>query len=205
MVRLFALWSLPLLIIPASLIVSRYFPFRKLRYGCYAVVLAAAFVCNLFRASFWSEIADTSLFLLINFIFADFFWNILQIKNRRIVLSFIIIGAVAFGAIHFRWIVSGPSPVEKFINPGPVSLFTREGIRYAIKERDLFYLKKPARIYTLARKFEKWPLEKEIHSYRTPDGFYGTNFTYKWSETDQGARVDLRTAGYTLWTMGEGF
>jgi hypothetical protein len=205
MVRLFMLWSLPLLIIPASLIVSRYFPFRKLRYGCYAVILAAAFVFNLFNASFWNEIADTSMLLLINFIFADFFWNILSIKSRRIVLSFIVIGAIAFGTIHFRWIVSGPSHVEKFINPGPVSLFTREGVQYAIKERDLFYLKKPVRIYTLARKLEKWPFEKEIHSYRTPDGFYGTSFTFKWNETDQGARVDLRTAGYTLWTMGEGF
>jgi len=205
MVRQIALWSLPLLIIPASLIVSRYFPFRKLRYGCYALVLAAAFVFNLFNASFWNEIADTGMILLVNFIFADFFWNILAIKNRRIVLSFIIIGAVAFGTIHFRWIVSGPSQVEKFINPGPVSLFTIEGIQYAVKERNLFYLGKPARILTLARKFKEWPFEKEIHSYRTPDGFYGTNFTYKWSETDQGARVDLRTAGYTLWTMGEGF
>ena len=109
MVRQFALWSLPLLIIPVSFIVSRYFPFRKLRYGCYAVILAAAFVFNLFHASFWNEIADTGMILLINFIFADFFWNILAIKNRRIMLSFIAIGAVAFGIIHFRWIVSGPS------------------------------------------------------------------------------------------------
>jgi hypothetical protein len=200
MIRLFTLWSLPLLIIPVSLIVSRYFPFKKLRYGCYAVILAAAFVFNLFNASFWNEIADTSMHLLITFIFADFFWNVLRIKNRRIVLSFIVMGAIVFGIIHFRWIVSGPLQVDKFINPGPVSLFTREGV-----EQNLFYLGKPARILTLARKFEKWPFEKEIHSYRTPDGFYGTNFTYKWSETDQGARVDLRTAGYTLWTMGEGF
>ena len=52
---------------------------------------------------------------------------------------------------------------------------------------------------------EKWPLEKKLHTYRTPKGFYGTRFRFKWTETDQGAQVDLRTAGYTLWTMGEGF
>jgi hypothetical protein len=205
MIRQFVLWSLPLLIIPVSFIVSRFFPFRKIRYGCYAMVLVTAFAFNLFRASFWNEIADTGMILLINFIFADFFWNILAIKNRKIVLSFIVIGTVVFGTVHFRWIVSGPTHVDTFINPGPVSLFTRDEIQYAVKERKLFYLKKPVRIFTLARKFKNWPFETEIHSYRTPDGFYGTTFSYKWTETDQGARVDLRTAGYTLWTMGEGF
>jgi hypothetical protein len=187
------------------MIVSRYFPFRKFRYACYAVILVVAFVFNLFQASFWYEAADSCMILLINFIFLDFFWNILYIKNRKITTTLICIGAVVFGAVHLQWIISGPKRVEGVMIHRTVSLFKRDNVRYAIKEKDLFSIKKPARLITLSKRLGTWPFEVKISDYRTPEGFSRTPFSYTWTETDQGVRVDLRTAGYTLWTMGEGF
>jgi hypothetical protein len=181
------LWLVPVVILPASFLAYRFLPFRSLRY--YG----------------WNEIVDTGLFFLVNFIFADYFWNIVKVKNRRLVISLVIIGVGIFGAIHCNWIAAGPANAWKLWNPGAVSSYTLGQVQYAVKDRDLFRIIKPARILTLSQRLGKWPLEKQIHAYRTPEDFSRTIFNYKWSETDQGVRVDLGTAGYTLWTMGEGF
>jgi hypothetical protein len=205
MVQNIFLWSAPLLVIPASFIVNRYLPFKRARYYLYAAILTAAFFFNLFRVSFLNEIFDTCLFIAVNFILADFFWNILHVKARMLVVWVVVLGFILFGGIHLRWLYAGYGNAWKLWNPSTVSSYALGDVQYAVKDRDLFFIRKPARELKLVRRLGKWPLEKHISSYRTPEGFSRTNFSYIWTETGLGVRVDLRTAGYILWTMGEGF
>ena len=113
MVNQVIVWSIPLLIIPVSLVVSRGLPFRTLRYSLYALFLVVSFILNLFQISFWNETADTAAVFLLNFFLADIFWNILKIKNRRVVTTSLVAGALFFGVANFQWFAAGPSRVMK--------------------------------------------------------------------------------------------
>jgi hypothetical protein len=199
------LWLVPLSVVPASYVVYRYCPLRKARYYFYAVVLIAAFFLNLFRISFWNELFDTVEFVSINFICAEFFWNLLRVKSRKLFRVFLVMALCLFGIGLKRWIVAGPNHARELWKPCTASTYHRGSDNYAVREHELFTIFHPARLLVLSKQMGILPFEKQIGSYRTPKGYGYADFTYKWSETSQGVRLDLHTAGYRLWTMGEGF
>lgn len=201
----YALWSIPFLIIPVSYIFFRYVPLRKIRYCCYCIVLVAAFFLNLFRVSFHNEIFDTVLVMAVNLIFAEFFWNLLRLKSPKMFRILLAVALLAYCVEFRQWLIAGPNHGWELWKPYTASTFRRGEVHYSIKERDLFDVFRPARLMVLSRQAAVPFLEKELSTYRTPQGFRYTDFTYKWSITPQGVRLDLATAGYTLWTMGEGF
>ncbi len=199
------LWLVPLLVIPVSYVFCRYVPLRKARYYLYAVVLIAAFFLNLFQISFWNELFDAIEFILINFICMEFFWNLLRVKSRKLFCVFLAVALCIYGFELRRWIIAGPNHARELWKPFTASIYHRGNVEYAVREHDLFNMVHPARLLVLSKKLGGLPFEKQISSYRTPEGFGYADFTYKWSETGQGVRLDLHTAGYRLWTMGEGF
>jgi hypothetical protein len=206
MMRGYLIWCAPLIIISLAYFFHRFLPFRRVRYCFYAVFLITAFLLNLFHVSFWYDPADMFWYFAVNFILVELFWNVLRIKKRKLVLSFCVIGFCVFSAIHWRWIAAGPVNAPKLWDLRTLETFQHETMgEYAINEQELFYTRYPCKLLHLSRRLGASPLEKHINFYRTPEGFSRTPFKFKWSETDLGVRLDLRTAGYTLWTMGEGF
>ena len=201
----YLLWSIPLFIVPVSYVFYRYVPLRKARYCFYAGALIAAFFLNLFRISFWNELFDTVEFIFVNFICAEFFWNLLRVKSRKLFRVFLVIALCLFGIGLKRWIVAGPNHARELWKPHTASTYHRGNDNYAVREHELFTIVHPARLLVLSKQLGILPFEKQISSYHTPGGFGYADFTYKWSETNQGVRCDLHTAGYRLWTMGEGF
>lgn len=198
-------WLVPLFVIPVSYAFYRYVPLRKARYYFYIVVLIAAFFLNLFQISFWNELFDTVEFIFVNFICAEFFWNLLRVKNRKLFRVFLVFALCLYGFGLNRWIVAGPNHAWELWKPRTASVYHRGSDNYAVREHVLFTVVHPARLLVLSKQLGTLPFEKQISRYRTPGGFGYADFTYKWSETSQGVRLDLHTAGYRLWTMGEGF
>jgi len=195
------LWIVPLLIIPVSYVLCRYVPLRKARYYVYAAVLIAAFFLNLFLISFWNELFDTVEFILVNFICAEFFWNLLRMKKRRFFRALFIIALCAYGFELRHWIIAGPNNAQELWKPVTAGVYQCGDIQYAVREHGLF---PSARLLVLSRRIGRLPFEKTIGAFRTPEGFKYADFTYSWSTTCQGVRLDISTADYRR-TMGEGF
>jgi hypothetical protein len=201
----YLLWVAPLFIVPLSYFFYRYMPLRKFRYYFYLLVLLTAFFLNLFQISFWNELFDTVEFIVVNFIFAEFFWNLLRMKARKLfrVLFVIALCLFAFGLRH--WIMAGPDHATELWKPVTASTYRCGQVNYAVREHNRFAGDHPVRLLVLARQVGNMPFEKQISIYHTPKGFGDAKFSYQWSKTDQGVRLDLHAAGYHLWTMGEGF
>lgn len=201
----FFLWSVPLLVIPASYLSWRYLPFRKVRWCFYALILIAAFILNFMQVSFWNGLFDAVELMLVNFICAEFFWNLLKVKNRQLFRVVFLIALCAYGFEFRHWLAAGPNHAAKLWDPPAADTFRRGSDSYAVREYVLYASIIPARSVVLWKRLGKWPFEKQIKSYRTPAGFGDAVISYQWSETSDGVRLDLHAAGYRLWTMGEGF
>jgi len=201
----FFLWSVPLLVIPASYVSWRYLPFRRTRWCLYAVALVAAFFLNLFHVSFWNELFDAVELMAINFIVAELFWNLLNVKKRKLFRIVFIIALCAYGFELRHWFAAGPNHAAELWKLPAASTWRRGSDSYAVREYVLYASHRPARSIVLWKRMGKWPFEKQIKSYRTPAGFGDAVIVYQWSETSDGVRLDLHAAGYNLWTMGEGF
>ncbi|MGA2507090.1 MAG: hypothetical protein ABSF80_06420 [Chitinispirillaceae bacterium] len=200
----FLLWLAPFLIVPASYLFFRYVPFRRPRYCFYGLILVAAFFLNLFLISFWNEILDTIEFLVINFICAEFFWNALRMKRRKFFRILFTAALCLYGFELRSWIAGGPNHAWELWKPYTAGTYRCGSGLYAVRERSLFAAHQ-ARLLVLTKKTGILPFEKQIGTYRTPEGFKYTDFIYTWSETAQGVRLDISTVGYKLWTLGEGF
>ena len=199
------LWSIPLALVPASWVFYRYVPFRRVRWWCYAAVLAGAFALNLPRISFWNEFLDAVELMCVNFILAEYFWILLKVKNRRFFMVLLVIALCGYGFELRHWFAAGPGHALELWNTPAASTYRHGGNVYAVREYGLYASAQPARSIVLWKKLGKWPFERQIKSYRTPAGFGDVAITYQWSETNEGVRLDLHAAGYRLWTMGEGF
>jgi hypothetical protein len=203
------LWAAPFLVIPVTYFFFRFLPFRKARYTGYGVLLAAAFFQNLFCCSFHNDLFDTILLLAVNFIAAEFFWNLLRLKKMKLFLVLLILALGFYGLQFRRWIASGPEHGWELWKDTVASTYRADSVLYTLRERKLFDVKRehPPRLLILSKRIGFSPFEREISHHETPPGFDETDFIYVWSTTSQGARLDLHVPGFDrqIWTMGEGF
>ncbi len=201
------LWAAPFLIIPVSFLFFRFLPLRKVRYLSYAVILVAAFFLNLFRFTFHNDVFDTLLSLVINFIAAEFFWNLLRLKKTKVFIPLLILALGLYGLQFKRWMVSGPGHGYELWKDAVATTYRAKSAVYSLKERNLFEARHPGRLLILSKQIGASPFEREVSRYRTPLGFKETDFLYVWSTTPQGVRLDLHVPGFDrqIWTMGEGF
>ena len=203
------LWAAPFPVVSVAYLFFRFLPFRRARYIGYGVVLAAAFFQNLFRCSFHNSLFDTILLLVVNFIAAEFFWNLLRLKKLKLFLVLMILTLCIYGLEFKRWIASGPEHGWELWKDTVDSTYRADSVLYTLRERKLFYVnwKRPPRLLILSKQIGSSPFEREISWHETPPGFDETDFIYVWSTTPQGARLDLHIPGFDrqIWTMGEGF
>lgn len=199
------LWLFPLLILPVSWLFYKFVPLRKVRYILYALILAAAFTLDLYTISFRSGCVDTGITMLVSFIIGEYFWNIGSIAKGKIFKFLLIIALCSYGAYHWRWIIAGPIHGRQLWEPVLLSTFKPERSEYRVVDCNLFDPLHPARDIKLLKQIGSLPIEKLIKAYRTPQGYYLTSYTCKWSITPVGVRVELYDKGRKEWTLGEGF
>jgi hypothetical protein len=199
------LWLTPFLILPVSWLFYKFVPLRKARYILYAVILAAAFTLDLYSVSFRRGMVDTGVRMMVCFIVAEYFWNIGRIAKGNIFASLLIIALCSYGAYYWRWFAAGPQHASQLWKPAIVSTFTTDRAEYRVVDCDLFNPLHPARDIKLLKQIGSFPVEKLIKAYRTPQGYYLTPFSCKWSITPVGVKVDLYDDDRKEWTLGEGF
>lgn len=198
------LWTTPLLLIPASFLAHKFIGFRTFRYYLYTVILFGAFFLNLTGYSFKYDVLDKVLYLVVAFSLMEIYWVLISRKKRNIKIIFSCAAIVLFAVGFEKWIIVGPGHFNRFWDNQLTGTFNLKSKQWYLKERDNCKLKNPSRELTLSRSRTWSPLEKRINSY-VPDGYYGMGFSFKWSKTSAGARVDIVASPDTLWTLGEGF
>jgi hypothetical protein len=139
------------------------------------------------------------------FIFAEYLWNVPRIVKGKIFKIVLIIALCSYGAYHWRWIAAGPLNGRQLWEPALLSTFKPGRMEYRVVDCDLFNPLHPARDIKLLKQIGPFPVEKLIKAYRTPDGYYRTPYTCKWSITPVGVRMDLYDKERKEWTLGEGF
>lgn len=202
------MWASPILLLPASFILSKLKIFRTQRNYLYAIIIFGAFFLNLTGRSFKNDYLDKALYLCVALVLLEIFWIIFyDMRQRRKVLFafFSIFTMVLFIAGFWNWFSVGPKHFERFWNTGMSGTFINKAVTYTVKEYDNCSLTHPTRLIALNKSVKWSPFEKKVNSYQTPEAYYNTPFDYKWSKTHQGIRVDIKDKSDTLWTLGEGF
>lgn len=197
-------WLLPFIVLALGYISNKVNLFKPVRIKIYIVLLFCAFLCDLMSLSFVNGYADTIRYLVITFILCDIGFSILQIKKSILKTIMAILGATAFLYAFSGWILDGPSRVmDHFVEKQLTTYVNDKQHTYIVRQRVSDVLK--SRTMSLYR-VKKVPVMKErVRAYKVPDGYVSSEFTFGWSNTAKGVRLDLISGNDTLWTLGEGF
>lgn len=201
-----AIWIAPLALLPLSYLSYRFVPFRAQRMAFYLLVLTVAIFFDILRISFRPDMLDVVASLLLIFMVLEPCWLLERFSSGKplaIVLGIVIL---VIGYINWEWIGAGPRGIRRFWAASVAGTHVTDDTHYAVKDFDCPRCHHPYRVFRLVTYTPHIPLEKTIKPYEPPTGYAGTPFTFQWSPTPRGIRLDLMPEGdYVLWTMGEGF
>jgi hypothetical protein len=200
------LWSLPLLMLLLSFISFKLNILKGVRYKFYTLVLFIAFLFDLMHLSFSNDILDTVRFLLVTFIIADILWNVTRMRKVFFKSAAVISGLIVFSWVYLSWVVDGPGKVFYHWKDKTISSYTNHKNRlYVLKEKFDTGARSVKRNFTLFKVKKVNILEEEVRTYTLPEGYVNSDFSFKWSNTDNVVRLDLINGKDTIWTLGEGF
>ncbi|MFP4014896.1 MAG: hypothetical protein ACLFVQ_12475 [Chitinispirillaceae bacterium] len=196
-------WLFPLLIIPVGYVFYRFAPFRKMRYYIYALILVMAFFFDLLKVSFRSEVIDTVLFFSVLLIITEFIWSAV-VKLKKRVLSVVVLALYLpfFLFLNSAWLRADEEN-ENMRRNSLVDRYVCNGVEYALEKRLSRDMSDQSYIYTLNRFVPKSPLEKQVDTYTTQEGYFEAQFEYVWNCMDDGVKLDLVVGEDTLWSLGE--
>lgn len=195
-------WLFPLLIIPTSYVLFRFVPFRKVRFQVYAVILVMAFFFDLFKISFKSEVLDSVLYFSVLGIITEFVWNSTKLKRKIISGAVLVLFLPGFLYLNSAWLRAGADQRE-FRRNTVVDVHSCNSVEYALEKRLSRNWSDSSYKYILNRSIPRSPLEKQIDTYTTREGYFQAQFEYVWNCVDEGVKLDLVVGKDTLWSLGE--
>jgi hypothetical protein len=201
---LVVVWLLPFFVLVSGYISNKTNAFKKVRNKLYILILFCAFLLDLTSLSFVNGYVDTIRYLIVTFVMCDIGFNILRIKKVVFKTIMMLLGVTAFLYAYSGWILDGPSRVmehclekqlDTYVNNTHNTYFVRQHVNYLLKNKTLS-------LYEV----KKVPfLEKRLSSFKVPEGYISSEFTFGWSNTAKGVRMNLISGKDTLWTLGKGF
>jgi len=198
----FVVWLLPFLVLAAGYVSNKVNYLKPVRNKLYIFILFCAFLLDLTSLSFVNGYIDTVRYLIVTFILCDIGFSILRIKKVVIKAILVILGATLFLYTFSGWIFDGPSKVmehclnkqlDTYVNSKQNTYFVRQHVNYLLKRRTM----------SLYRVKQVPVMEQRIRDYKVPSGYLSSEFTFGWSNTANGVRLDLISGKDTLWTLGE--
>lgn len=196
----FLLWLSPLFTVFAGLLLFFFKKFKKIRIATCLVVLFVTFLFDLTSISFQSDYYDLMLLLLATLFVSEVFWNILRIKQKKIIVVFLVLGIAGFFLTFKEWINQGPVYVTESYNTSIISRYAKDDQNYILKENNKSnaYKTKTIKLYRLIKLFH---LEQHRGTFQVPDSYLCASFKFKWRLADSGVMVDLVGNSDTLWTL----
>jgi hypothetical protein len=197
-------WLLPFIVLVLGYISNKVDFFKPFRIKLYVVLLFCAFLCDLMSLSFVNGYVDAIRYLVVTFILCDIGFSIVRIKKGILKIILMVLGVTAFIYTFSGWILDGPSKVMDHFFEKQLAMYVNDKHHtYAVRQHVNYVLK--SRTMSLYR-IKKVPvMEERVRAYNVPAGYVFSDFTFGWSNTAKGVRLDLISGKDTLWTLGEGF
>ena len=201
-----AIWIAPLALPPLSYLSYRFVPFRAQRMCAYLLVLTVAIFFDILRISFRPDVLDVVASLAMIFMALELCRLLNRFAAKKPVAIVLGIVIAVTGLINREWIRAGPRGIGRFWAAEVADTYQTDDSNYAIKDFACPGCSPAYRVFRLVGYKPHVPLERTIKSYEPPGGYAATPFTFRWSPTADGVRLDLLPEGdYVLRTMGEGF
>lgn len=199
----YIVWLFPLLILPVGFVLFKFVPFKRVRFFIYALILVAAFFFDLFKVSFRSGIFDNILFFSVLLIVTEFVWGIAAKFKKRIISGIVLaLYLPVFLFLNSAWLRADTENIDMRRN-SVVDSHECSFAEYSLEKRlsrDLF---DSSYVYTLNRFIPGTPLEEQIDTYTTQEGYFRAQFDYVWNCVDDGVKLDLVVGKDILWSLGE--
>jgi hypothetical protein len=200
----FVIWLLPFIVLALGYVSNKANFLKPIKIKLYIAILFCAFLCDLMSLSFVNGYVDALRYFVIAFILCDIGFSVLQLKKGIVKTILIICGAAAFSYAFSGWILDGPSKVmEHFFEKQLATYVNDKHHTYAVRQRVNYLL--GSRTMSLYRVKKLPVMEERVRAFKVPAGYVSSEFTFGWSNTVKGVRLDLISGKDTLWTLGEGF
>jgi hypothetical protein len=189
----------------AGLPLDRRVPARRARQWFYAALLLTAFIFDLNKVTFRSDIADAVFWSLILIALSELFWAVVRKESRLLLGGALVLFVPVFVYVYFALLMLLPLPchdnMKAVIGSGECG-----AAQYTVKKRLSFDIFKPAQILVLVRDVKSVPfLEKQVDKYQAPKGYMEAAFTPQWRCEEDGAFADLVVDGGIVWSLKEEF
>jgi len=195
--------ALPLLLfIVAGFPIDRWVPARKARYLFYAALLLTAFIFDLNKVSFRTDLLNIIFYSLILVAISELLWICVRKKGRLLMGGALVIFIPFFVYAYVAVLMFLPFPchVDKKEIAGEFQCGERE---YILHKRLSFDIFNPAQVYILTRNLRRTPLLRQVDKFPAPKGYIEAEFIPRWQCLSGGVKVDLYIDGYTLWSLKE--
>jgi hypothetical protein len=170
------------------------------------LVLFGAFLFDLMKLSFVNDLLDTMGLFLVTFVLADMGWTVLKIKKPKLRTFLVFSGLAVFVAVYWSWTIGGALHSIDFSKQSVLDSYTtKKNVQYNVKQHLKYGVISKKRFFTLHKNKKMNILEEAIRQYKLPAGYTNSEFSFGWSDTDKGVRINLINGRDTIWTLGEGF
>jgi hypothetical protein len=196
-------WFIIVFLAVGGFAVGRWVPLRKVRYPFYVFLLLGAFILDLNKASFRSDVANAVFYLFILFALSEVFWICVR-KRSRLLLSGAFVALVpVFLYAYAAFLLTVPLPCHD-LRTEVFDEYKCGAGDYTLTKRLSFDPFAPAQVYILTKDIRYTPLKRQIDRYPAPKGYIEAQFVPQWECTAGGkAKVNLHIDGYTLWSLEE--
>jgi len=181
--------------------VNRWVPLKKARYPFYVFLLLGAFILDLNKASFRSDVANAVFYLFILFALSEVFWICVR-KRSRLLLSGAFVALVpVFLYVYAALLLTVPLPCHdlrrEFLGEHECGVWD-----YALRKRLSFDPFTPAQVYILTKDIRRTPFKRQIDRFTAPKGYIEAQLVPQWEcKADGRVKVNLDIDGYTLWSL----
>ncbi len=192
---------LPLVCIPFGYLLSRFVGYRKPRYWIYGFVLLAVCFLDWYKICFVNKCADTVFLLVIATMICDAFWSFNSFKKPIIRIAFAVVFIFFYCNYFSVWLFSESKYSWQYFKSNTVASYSEKSRIYRIDSR----VNAPRKVRTimLFKKTAVAGVEHMIGRYTTANGYYNTPFSFVWSSSPSGIKVDLVDGTTVVWSLGE--
>ena len=194
-------WFIIVFIVGGGFAVNRWAPLKNARRPFYVALLLGAFILDLNKASFRSDVLNAVLYLFVLFAVSEAFWVCIRKKSRLLLTGAFVALVPVFLYAYAALLLTVPLPCHD-LRKELFDEYKCGAVDYALTKRLSFDPFAPAQVYILTKDIRRTPLKRQIDKYPAPKGYIEAQFVPQWEcKADGRAKVNLYIDGYTLWSL----
>lgn len=197
-------WAVALIFLVGALACERLVPFRRVRYGVYALALLTAFIFDLNEVSFRSTLHNALWYALLLFMMCEILWICVRKNSKPLTCAAIVILPPILLVLYVAFLSAAPFICHDDAHELISEYRDCGGMTYTLVKRNSFDPFDAAPVYTLYRDLRNTPFKRRVDRYSTKVRYYETKFGIQWEcrgGGSEGAMVHLVAHYETIWSL----